>query len=326
MVNIRDVVASNARFARAQHEGSVCVFAGATSGIGNSTMPRLATMMQSSTFYILGRSEARFVSQMDELRVSAPTNKFVFVDCQLSLIRDVDAASKRILSAEKMVDYLCMSPGGMPFQGAVYTEEEGLDVHFVVSYYARARLLSNLLPLLHQSPQPRVLSILNGTKEKRINEQEIGLQKNWGIVSLVSHSTICTSLAFDYLSAAETPAPHTVLIHATPGLVHTRVQRTRRPSIKKVGILWWALTSAFQIVSGWIIVCFGRSLEEAGERHAFLLTTDTIGPGSWRTNRNIDVVPDNEALRYYHERGFAETVWNHTVQVWETALGRSSSS
>lgn len=206
----------------------------------------------------------------------------------------------------------------------VDTDEEGLEVNFAVSYYSRARILAILLPLLHQSPQPRILSILNGTKEKRINEEDIGLKDKWSIVSLVSHTTICTSLAFDYLSAAESPA-QTVFLHATPGLVHTGVPRTRHPSRKKLGLFWWALTSAFQVVSGWIIVYFGRSLPDAAERHAYLLTTDSIGPGSWRTNRNNDVVSDNEALQYYHGRGFGETIWNHTVGVWEAALGRSSS-
>ncbi|KAK7973194.1 hypothetical protein PG996_007422 [Apiospora saccharicola] len=324
MVKFSDVVESNAHFARGQHEGRVCVFAGATSGIGYGTLRRLITMMRSSTFYVLGRNESSFATQLDELRASAPTNKITFVECQLSLIRDVDAACKSIAAAEKKVDLLCMSPGGMPFQGAVYTDEEGLEVNFTVSYYSRARILARLLPLLHQSPQPRVLSILNGTKEKRINEGDIGLKEKWSIVSLVNHTTICTSLAFDYLSAAESPR-QTVFIHATPGLVHTGVPRTRRPSRQKLGFFWWALTSAFQVVSGWIIVYFGRSLPDAAERHAYLLTTDSIGPGSWRTTRDNDVLPDNEALHYYHERSFGETIWNHTVRVCEAALGRSSS-
>lgn len=119
MVKFCDVVESNARFARGQHEGRVCVFAGATSGIGYGTLRRLVTMMRSSIFYVLGRTESRFAAQLDELRASAPTNKIVFVECQLSLIRDVDAACKKIAAAEEKVDLLCMSPGGMPFQGAV---------------------------------------------------------------------------------------------------------------------------------------------------------------------------------------------------------------
>ncbi|KAK8043753.1 hypothetical protein PG994_012591 [Apiospora phragmitis] len=164
----------------------------------------------------------------------------------------------------------------MPFQGAV------------------SRILANLLPLIHRSPKPRVLSTLNGTKEKRINDQDIGLEKKWGIVSVVDHTTICTSLAFDYLSANET-LKKTAFIHATPGFV----------------------------ISGWIIVYFGKSLSESGERHAYLLSTESISPGSSRTNKENDVVPDNEVLKYYHERNQGETIWNHTAQVREAALGRS---
>ncbi|KAK8024542.1 hypothetical protein PG993_012608 [Apiospora rasikravindrae] len=304
MVGFKNIVESNARFASGQHAGQVCVFAGATSGIGYGTLRRFVNMLQSSTFYVLGRSEERFATKLSELRASAPTNKIVFVDCQVSLIREIDQACTKIASVETKVDYLCMSPGGMPFQGAVYTDE-GLEECFAVSYYSRARILSNLLPLIHQSPKARVLSILNGTKEKRINEQDIGL-------------------AFDYLSANESPK-QTVFIHATPGFVNTGTPRTSYPS-KKNGIFWWALTSAIQVVSGWIIVYFGKSLSESGERHAYLLSTDPISSGSWRTNKENDVVPDNKALKYYHERNWGETIWNHTTQVWEAALGRSSSA
>lgn len=199
--------------------------------------------------------------------------------------------------------------------------DEGLEECFAVSYYSRGRILANLLPLLHQSPSARVLSILNGTKEKKIDEQDIGLKKKWGMVAVVNHTTICTSLAFDYLSENESPR-QTAFIHATPGFVNTGTPRTTYPSMKD-GVFWWALTSAFQVISGWIIVHFGKSLEESGERHAFLLSTDTIIPGSWRTNNVNDVIPDNAALKYYQESGWGKTIWDHTTQVWEAALSRT---
>lgn len=116
MVGLNEITNSNSRFADEQRTGCVCVFAGATSGIGYGTLRRFVTMLQSSTFYVLGRSEERFAAKLSQLRESP--NKIVFVDCQLSLIRSVDEACASITAAETKVDYLCMSPGGMPFQGA----------------------------------------------------------------------------------------------------------------------------------------------------------------------------------------------------------------
>ncbi|KUJ09016.1 uncharacterized protein LY89DRAFT_701536 [Mollisia scopiformis] len=292
MVKIDTIRASNAPFANQHHEGLVCVFAGATSGIGLATCQKMTTMLQSSTFYILGRSPERYTDLLDQMRELAPSNKIVYVETQVSLIASIDAACAQISSAEQKVDYLCMSPGGMPFQGAVCT----------------LRLLSNLLPLLNRASQPRVLSILNGTREKKINEDDIGLEKAWGITAVVGHSTLLTSLAFDHLAAHDSQK-HIVFIHS----------RTTYPS-KKDGYFWWAFISVMQIVSGWMIRNFGMAAKESGERFAFLLISDTLSPGSWRTTRLSDTVPENNILKEYHERGWGEKIWDFTIGVWEEAL------
>jgi NADP-dependent 3-hydroxy acid dehydrogenase YdfG len=119
MVATISVKESNTRFAAQQHKGLVCVFAGATSGIGLGTLERMVTMLYSSTFYVLGRSPSRYASQLDQLRKLSATNKIVFVETEVSLISGIDAACAQIASAEQKVDYLCMSPGGLPFQGDV---------------------------------------------------------------------------------------------------------------------------------------------------------------------------------------------------------------
>lgn len=120
MVNILEIQESNARFAHEIHKGLVCVFAGATSGIGLATLQKLTTLLQSSTFYVLGRPEKHF-SLLDNIRTIASSNKIIFIEMQFSLISSIDEACAQITSAEQKVDYLCMSPGGMPFQGAVCT-------------------------------------------------------------------------------------------------------------------------------------------------------------------------------------------------------------
>jgi hypothetical protein len=193
--------------------------------------------------------------------------------------------------------------------------KEGLESCFVVSYYSRLRLISNLLPLIHSSPSPRVLSILNGTKEKAIDETDIGLEKEnaWGIAAVVNHTTLCTSLAFDYL-AANDAKKHVTFLHATPGFVNTDTPRTTFPSMKD-GVIRWALVSTFQVVSGWIIRWYGISAKEAGERHAYHLTNEKLVPGSWRVDKFSDVAKDNKTLERYQERQWGEVVWEFTNKV-----------
>jgi hypothetical protein len=200
--------------------------------------------------------------------------------------------------------------------------EEGLEECFAVSYYSRLRIVSNLLPLLNRYNQPRVLSILNGTKEKRINEGDIGLEKNWGIVAVVNHTTLLTSLSFNYL-AEHNDKKHITFIHAIPGFVHTDTPRTSFPS-KKNGWWHWLLVSTFQIISGWIIRFFGLPAKESGERHALYLTGDGFRPGSWRVDRRSDVTEDNAVIKEYLRRGWAEKAWEHTQRRWETVLADNS--
>ena len=118
MVKLTTIRQSNARYASSQHDRRVCVFAGATSGIGASTLERMAAMLHNATFYVLGRSAARFASQRANLERLAPRCKVVFLETQVSLLADVDAACKEILAAEQSVDYLYMSPGLIPLNGA----------------------------------------------------------------------------------------------------------------------------------------------------------------------------------------------------------------
>lgn len=118
MVHTTEIAESNARYAGEHHKGLVCVFAGGTAGIGAGTLERLSTMLQSSTFYILGRNPPRHAAWLDQLRASSPSNNFIFVEALVSLIADIDTACSQIRPVEQKVDILCSSSGGMPFAGA----------------------------------------------------------------------------------------------------------------------------------------------------------------------------------------------------------------
>ncbi|KAK7697591.1 hypothetical protein SLS64_013410 [Diaporthe eres] len=325
MVGATEIAESNVAYTHEQHSGLVCVFAGATAGIGRATLERLATMLHSSTFYILGRNKERHASWLDQLRATSNNSKFFYVEAQLSLISDIDKACNQIIAAERKVDILCMSPGGMPFAGAKYTEE-GLETCFAVSYYSRLRMVSNLLPLLNQCQErpAHVLSILNGTKETKIDEEDLNLDKQWGIRAVVNHTTLLTSLSFDYL-AAQSPQGHIAFLHATPGFVNTNTPRTKEhlPSREKVGFLQWAFISFVQVVSGWVIRYFGMNIKESGERHAFHLTSDRFEPGSWRLDRHSEVVPDKDVLKDYESRGWTEKAWNFTIATWDKVLANA---
>lgn len=152
-------------------------------------------------------------------------------------------------------------------------------------------------------------------------ENDIGLEENWGLINLVKHATLCTSLAFEYLAASDAKKQIT-FIHALPGFVYTHTERTKYPTMAD-GVVQWCFRSLFQVLSGWYVRLFGMAVQESGDRFAYVLTSNKLGPGSWRTGPESEVVPDNQALVRYRERGWAEKIWEFTEGVWGRALAQS---
>ncbi|TVY81324.1 Oxidoreductase lepF [Lachnellula suecica] len=324
MVKFSAITEANSRFASdsSQNGGLVCVFAGATSNTGAGTIERMAVMLKSPTFYVLGRSEARFKSQRAKLDSLNSDLKIVFIEVDITLISDVDAASKQIAAAEKKVDYLYMSQGCIPLNLPQYTKE-GLDMCFALSYYSRIRLLSNLLPLLRQSTRPRVLSLLNGGKEQAIRTEDLGLEnaQNFSSRAAINHTTTMMTLALEYLSENDKTI---TFMHVFPGLVATD-NFARLTAPKTFGILGKVLVAFISRFVSTVQWLFGISPADCGARQAFLLTGDDYGPGKmWRIDEKSEPVTTAGILGEYREGGWREKVWEYTVGVFEKALATGS--
>lgn len=179
-----------------------------------------------------------------------------------------------------------------------------------------SRTYLRVLPRLNQCRErpAHVLSILKSTKETKIDENDLNLDKHWGIRVVVNHTTLLTSLAFGHL-AEQTPRGQIVFLHATPGFVNTNTPRTKQhlPSTENVGFLQWVLLSFVQIFSGWVVRHFGMNIKESGERRAFHLTSRGFEPGSWRVDRHSNVVPDNNVPKDYHNLGWTQRAWDFTI-------------
>ena len=121
MVSTSATLEHNARFASERHTGLVCVFTGGTSGIGAGTLEKMVQQLQSSTFYVLGRSAERFARHRTKLESLNPSNKIVFLHAEVSLVSNIDAVCKQIAAVEQKVDYVYMSAGLVPLNGAECT-------------------------------------------------------------------------------------------------------------------------------------------------------------------------------------------------------------
>jgi NADP-dependent 3-hydroxy acid dehydrogenase YdfG len=116
MVNLKDIRNSN-RSLQSLPPGLVAIFAGATSGIGLATLKQFAKNSNGPRAYIIGRSKEKASHIIDQLKIINPMGTFVFIEGQISLIKEVDRICGEIKKLENHVDILCMSPGYLSLGG-----------------------------------------------------------------------------------------------------------------------------------------------------------------------------------------------------------------
>ncbi|KFY26649.1 hypothetical protein V491_01222 [Pseudogymnoascus sp. VKM F-3775] len=299
MVKATEIRQCNERFAKENDVHLVCVFAGATSGSG------------------AGALEALFASQRKKLEKLNPSCKLEFIEAQISLLSDVDTVCKQIAAAETKVDLLYLSPGCIPFGGPRYTKE-GLETCFAISYYSRMRLTYGLLPLLRQSSQPRVLSLLNGGKEKSMFDDDIGLEKRWSAKAVITHTTTMTSLAFEHLAKGD---ERITFLHVFPGLVNSG-NFIRVNVADSAGVVWRVMLMIFCRMITAVQLIFGTTPKECGERQAYHLTSDQFRPGAWRIDNSSVVLSAHAGgvFEKYRDSGWPEKIWRHTTAVFDRVL------
>ena len=197
---------------------------------------------------------------------------------------------------------------------------EGIPMIFAISYYCRVRLLSNLLPLLCRSQRPRVLSVLNGGRERPMIDEDIDLEHHFSWRGSMNHCTTMTTLALEHLAEND---KQITFFHAFPGLVSTDIF-ARLTATESAGMIWRLLLVMIRGLAAMAMLLFGMSTEASGERQAFLLTSDSYRPGVWRINPSSDRVSAPGVLQRYREDKWQEKIWEHTVCKFDKALAMGS--
>lgn len=110
------------------------------------------------------------LAQVDNAAAAAAAGQpeFDFMECDSSLIRNArpfaESYRQRLLKNDapaEALDYVVVTAGIATFQG--YTPNgEGLDQKLAVHYFGRVAMIDALLPLMKQSKDPRVLTVLSG--------------------------------------------------------------------------------------------------------------------------------------------------------------------
>jgi NADP-dependent 3-hydroxy acid dehydrogenase YdfG len=113
MVSLEQIRASNARIKTALPAGLVAVFAGATSGIGESSLRQFVKNTVRPRIYFLGRSKQSGARVTSELQTLNPEGEYHFLSVDVSSIKAVDTVSLEIKEKEQVINLLFLSTGTM---------------------------------------------------------------------------------------------------------------------------------------------------------------------------------------------------------------------
>ena len=282
---------------------------------------------------------------MEEIKRTNPDGKITFIKSDTSLLKNVDKACEQIKKQEEKVNLLFMTQGYLTLDGrkgspwsnrhrcfvlTKFTEtEEGLDRKFSLHYYSRMRFTSNLLPLLSHAASDnelsRVVTILAGGREAKVNEDDLELKHNFSLSSCANHATSMNSLACEELAKTN---PGTSFLHISPGFVKTSLgSQFSLP-----------LRVATQVL-GFVLTPLAVPVGESGERHLFHATakeyaaravagneavrgsTGEKGSGAYLLNWDGKVSGNDKVMRDFRERGVGSKVWSHTLGVFKRILG-----
>jgi NAD(P)-dependent dehydrogenase (short-subunit alcohol dehydrogenase family) len=178
----------------------VAVFVGGTSGIGQGMAEVFAEQTQGkSHIIIVGRNRASAERILDALamppspsvspsptipseHVNASNITYTreFVECDATLMQNVDRATKEILARHNKINYLVVSCGFSALGGRDETSE-GIDKKLAVHYYARWKFIGDLLPALERArsdgKEATVMSVMAPSYGGEIDINDLGLKK-----------------------------------------------------------------------------------------------------------------------------------------------------
>ncbi|KAG8698588.1 hypothetical protein FRC11_014316, partial [Ceratobasidium sp. 423] len=197
------------------------LFLGGTSGIGQAVAEALAQATRGNSHIVLcGRNKAA----ADKIIKGFPKTSgstYEFEQCDATLMSNVRNTTSSLVGRLPKLNYLVLSPGFLSLKGRDETPE-GLDKKLAVHYYARWKFVYDLMPLLEkakaQGEEARVLTILSAGTNGKLDENDLGLKKNYGLKAAADHATAMNDYMVEEFAAQH---PDMAFIHAYPGFVRT---------------------------------------------------------------------------------------------------------
>jgi NAD(P)-dependent dehydrogenase (short-subunit alcohol dehydrogenase family) len=185
----------------------VGVFLGGTSGIGQAMAEQLAKQTNGrARIVIMGRNQVaadRIIAGFPKTSASTPTEEasdysFIKVDAtSIAQIRNVTSELSKDLDK---INFIVTTAGFMTLKGRDETSE-GLDRKMACNFYARFRLIQDLIPLVEKAvemgEQTGVVNVLAPGRGGPITTEDLGLVKTYGSINARYHAIAYNDVAFE---------------------------------------------------------------------------------------------------------------------------------
>ncbi len=132
----------------------VAAITGTTSGTGFICAREMAKL--GGTVLLLNRESERSEASFKRLEKEVPEGKFIPVACDLQDFKSVHKAIASIKSTHDAIDILCNNAGVMGLKDQ--TTKDGYDIQMQTNCLSHFLLTKELLPLLKNSPEARVVN------------------------------------------------------------------------------------------------------------------------------------------------------------------------
>jgi NAD(P)-dependent dehydrogenase (short-subunit alcohol dehydrogenase family) len=136
--------------------GKLVVITGASGGLGFETALALARV--GAEVVLAGRNEAKGQDALQRIKSQVADAQVRFELVDLASLASVAAFSARLIAQQHPIDVLINNAGVMALPTR-QTTKDGFEMQFGVNYLSHFALTAQVLPLLRQAPQPRVVSL-----------------------------------------------------------------------------------------------------------------------------------------------------------------------
>ncbi|KAH8831515.1 NAD(P)-binding protein [Flagelloscypha sp. PMI_526] len=307
MPSLATAKASNAGFS--PNYLPVAVFFGATRGIGAGMAQAFARATNGNChLIILGRNRQTAEDLIATFpRPTALGAKHEFVQCDATLMKNVQRATDDILTRVDRINFIALSLALLEKVGPDFTEE-GLDRKLTTVFYGRWKFVHNLLPALERAvalgQDATVYNVGGGGRSKgRVSLDNLGFKKSVPFLGLRSQIGFHGNVVMQCFSAAN---PKIAWVNAYPGFVHTGILDSVQDSW-----LYYFIAKFLHLVGPY----FAHTVSDSGEYMTYAMLR-----ASANSSGEVKYVEDlgNEELpAYQFSDEDRQKVWEHFV---DTAL------